>query len=44
MSNYIVSPETFILYSLAGFTVATLMIVAAGFFAVRLGKNKQSKK
>jgi len=44
MSNYIVSPETFILYSLAGFTVATLMLVAVGCFAIRQNKNKQPNK
>ncbi|GIU40902.1 hypothetical protein TUM3794_19950 [Shewanella colwelliana] len=44
MSNYIVSPETFILYSLAGFSVATLMLVAVGFFAFKLDRSKQPKK
>ncbi len=32
------SPETFILCSLAGFTVATLLILAVGYFGI--WKNK----
>ncbi|WP_269204142.1 hypothetical protein [Shewanella putrefaciens] len=44
MSNYIVSPETFILYSLAVFSVATLMLVAVGWFAAEFDRSKQPKK
>ena len=37
------SPETFILYSLIGFSVATLFLVAAGCLCIWKNKGKQSK-